>query len=82
MRRPVSLRTMAGGGFMLVVLGNVPVDPIWEMQVCVDVAGIRIVGIRADRKALLTLPGENLVAPWWAVIARLDLRVQTARVGF
>ena len=47
--------------FFLVLL-DVLVDFVGELQLVVDVAGVRVVGVRADWEVLLLLPLENPLA--------------------
>ncbi len=41
---------------LLVIIGDVIVNVIWELQVSVNIARVRILGVWANRKFLLLLP--------------------------
>jgi hypothetical protein len=63
--------------FFLVLL-DVLVDFVGELQLVVDVAGVRVVGVRADWEVLLLLPLENPLAARWIITPLLDLLSQRA----
>src|SRR5439155_14905073 len=66
--------------FLLVVLGNVFVDLVRELQVLVDVAGIRVVRVGTDGELLLLLPLQDALPLGRAVIAPLDLQAEGLRL--
>src|SRR5829696_9072025 len=64
----ISLRSV-----LLPVLLNVLKDFVRQIQLLVDVARVRIVGVRADRKVLLLLPLKDALALGRIVAPLLDL---------
>src|SRR5215207_4214707 len=50
------------GGLVFVIILDVLEDLVREVQLPVDVAGVRIVGVRADGELLLVLPLEDALA--------------------
>jgi hypothetical protein len=61
------------GGLVFAVILDVLEDLVREVQLPVDVAGIRIVGVRTDREVLLVLPLEDALALGRVVVPLLDL---------
>jgi hypothetical protein len=67
------------GSFLLfAIFLDVLIHLIRECKLVVDVAGIGVVGVWADREVLLSLPLEDALAPWRVVASILDLLVQRA----
>jgi hypothetical protein len=60
-----------------VIILDVLEDLVWEIQLPVDVAGIRIVGVRTDGEVLLVLPLEDALALRRVVAPLLDLLHQS-----
>ena len=75
-RRVLNLR-LGGLSFFLVLL-DILVELVREGELIVDVAGVRVVGSRADLEILLLLPLQDLVAPGWVLALLLDLMHQSA----
>src|SRR5215211_8724892 len=67
--------------FFLVLLDAL-VDLVREPQFVVDVACVRVVGVRADREVLLALVLEELLAPRRAVALFLYLLYQCPYLPF
>src|SRR5215207_3222886 len=61
------------GGLVFTIILDVLEDLVWEVQLPVYVAGIRIVGVRADREVLLVLPLEDALALGRVVAPLLNL---------
>jgi hypothetical protein len=61
------------GGLVFTIFLDVLEDLVREVQLPVDVAGIRVVGVRTDGELLLVLPLEDALALGWVVVPLLDL---------
>jgi hypothetical protein len=67
-------------GLLLVVVRNVLVHAVWELQILINMAGVRVVRVRADGGLLLLLPLQNTFAPWWIVVPPVHLMIQGTRL--
>src|SRR5437016_6330508 len=66
--------------FLLVILGDVLVDPIRKLEVFVDVGRVRIFRVRHDRELLVTLPFQDSLARGRAVVVLFDLPIERPRL--
>lgn len=67
---------------LLLILADVVVDGVGKLEVPVEIAAIRIVGVGQDRKLLLRLPFKQAIALGWIVISSFYLAEHGPSVGF
>ena len=60
----------------MAVFFNVLIHFVGEVQVTVNIAGVGVVRVRDNRKILLRLVLQNLVAPGRIVVMLRDLRIK------
>jgi hypothetical protein len=70
------------GRLVFAIILYVLEDLVWEVQLPVHVARIRIVGVRTDGEVLLVLPLENALAPGRVVVPLLDLLDESPSLVF
>ena len=82
-KRATNLR-FAGDLFFCAVLLNILQDLLRHIELDVNIAGVRVIGVRADLEILLGLPLQDLIAVGWVVAFLtnlLDHRPDLALVG-